>query len=29
MAEAQCANKRIKWYGAEYANELMQRVRGK
>ena len=26
MAESQCANKRIKWYGVNYANELMQRV---
>ncbi len=29
MAEAQCANKRIKWYGADHANELLQRIRSK
>ena len=27
MAEAQCANKRIKWYGGDHASELVQRIR--
>jgi hypothetical protein len=29
MAEAQCANKRIKWYAADHAVELLRRVQSK
>lgn len=28
MAEAQCANKRIRWYEVDHANDLLRRIRG-